>query len=265
MDEVALIPREIREAGFPTARYLNKNEQERYEEAVKGFNNEKARKTLNVPLNGSNLFKVLLLNKLGIRTATMPELEMIVDQNPDMLKGHYEDTPSLTLFSNSTSYDSNKHLVKSLSKLVGKHNNPVLMSGLEPVEDYDTAYGLSLKPGEKFQFIEVPEFAYANNRRKFSRLDERGVPIFDDKGTRTLYIGQDGLSRVCLGGDLGLYSGNGDLADSGEGGRVVVVSAEGATDAKLKEYMFKLTAEKDRQNAELEKRFRKASDMLNNN
>jgi len=263
MDGVALIPREIREAGFPTARYLNENEQTRYEEAVKGFNSEKARKTLSVPSNGSNLFKVLLLNKLGIRTATMQELEMIVDQNPGMLRGHYEDSPSVALFSSNTSYDSNKPLAKSLSKLVGKHEYPVIMDGLELVEDPSTAYGLSLKPGNKFQFAKAPELAYANNGRKFSRLDERAMPIFDDKGTRTLYTRQDGFSRVCLGGSLSLGLGDEDLAGSGENGRVVVVSAEGAANAKLKEYMSRLTSERDRQDAATEERFQRASAIMN--
>ncbi|MBI2044935.1 hypothetical protein HYT23_02670 [Candidatus Pacearchaeota archaeon] len=265
MEQAILIPREIREAGFPTARYLNEGEQARYDEAVRSFNSEKARETLRVPLNGSNLFKVLLLNKLGIRTATIQELEMIVDQNPGMLKGHYEDSPSVVLFSINTSYAPNKPLAKSLSKLVGKHEYPVLMTGLEPVEDHSTDYGLSLKPGDKFQFTEAPELAYANHGRKFLRLDERGMPIFDDKGTRTLHTRQDGLSRVYLGWGLGLVSYGEYLAGSDEDGRVVVVSAEGAANLKLQEHMLKLTAERDRQNDANEERFQRALAIMKNN
>ena len=75
----------------------------------------------------------------------------------------------------------------------------------------------------------MPEFAYANNGRKFSRTDERGVPIFDDKGKRKLYTRQEGLSWLCLSRNLNLGSGGDDLGDSSSDGRVVEKSAEGAS------------------------------------
>jgi hypothetical protein len=68
-NEVSLIPREIRETGFPTVRFLSEEEQTRYDAEIKKYG-DKARSILNIPIKGSNLFKVLLLNEIGIRTAT---------------------------------------------------------------------------------------------------------------------------------------------------------------------------------------------------
>ena len=62
---VSLIPREFREAGFPEARFLTEEEQARYEEACKPYTG-KARDSLAIPQAGSNLFKVLKLNEMGI-------------------------------------------------------------------------------------------------------------------------------------------------------------------------------------------------------
>ena len=53
------------------------------------------------------------------------------------------------------------------------------------------------------------------------------MPVFDEKGTRTLYTRPDGLSGFCLSGGSDVDSGSGSLAVSYDSGRVVVVSAEG--------------------------------------
>ena len=56
MDEVTLLPRELRGLQFPKARFLSADEQTQYDEACKRFG-EKARKSLKTPLNGSTLFR----------------------------------------------------------------------------------------------------------------------------------------------------------------------------------------------------------------
>ena len=70
MNSVKLIPKEISDLSFPEARFLSDEEQTRYESMYSNFG-EKAKRCLQIPKEGSNLFKVLLLNQNGIRTASI--------------------------------------------------------------------------------------------------------------------------------------------------------------------------------------------------
>ena len=65
--------------------------------------------------------------------------------------------------------------------------------------------------------------------QKFDETDDNGLPLLGN-GTRTLYTRSDesGLSGLCMGRFLDLGSYDGDLAGSGDGGRVVLVNPEGA-------------------------------------
>lgn len=228
---IKIIPRIVREAyeNAPIARHLNEQEQNVYEEACKSYEG-KARKSLNVPKNGSNLFKVLLLNQIGIRTATLDEITGLADSNPEFLKGFYEDIPSVVLRSKRDFYAGNGYLTKQLASLIGERriSKPIVISGLRIREDNDSAYGLSFEKADNFNFFEAPELANCNHNRKFSRFDERAMPIFDNNGDKTLYTRDSGVSRLFLDGLLYLYSRGGHLASSGALGRVVVVSAKGA-------------------------------------
>ena len=87
-ERVRLIPRELIEKA-PEARFLSTGEQARYDEEVLKYT-EKGRDSLRIPIKGSNLFKVLLLNQIGIRTGTIPEIELAYE-NGLPLQGHYED------------------------------------------------------------------------------------------------------------------------------------------------------------------------------
>ena len=211
------------------ARFLSEDGQRKYEEAVKQFRNERAREVLRIPREGSNLFKVLLLNQIGIRTATLPELDQIVQGNEGFLRGFYTDAPSVVLRSNGDSYEPNHYLAKCFARLIRKRKfrEPVVINGLKLVEDNDSAYGLGFNRGKNFDFFEAPELSHENNGRKFITIDGRGMPVFDEKGTRTLYTRPDGLSGFCLSGGSDVDSGSGSLAVSYDSGRVVVVSAEG--------------------------------------
>ena len=228
--ETKIIPKIVREAyeNAPTARHLNEQEQKDYEEACKSYG-KKAQESLNIPMKGSNLFKVLLLNQTGIRTATLDEIASLAESNPEFLKGFFEDSSSVALRSAGDSCANNDYLAKQLASLIRKRkiSKPIVISGLKIKEDNNSAYGLSFEKADNFNFFEAPELA--NNNRKFSRFDERGMPIFDETGDKTLYTRDNGLSRVYLDRYLNLNSGNEYLADSIGNGRVVVVSAKGAT------------------------------------
>ena len=146
---VKLYPREIREMTFPKARFLSQEEQGLYEEEIKQFTGL-AYKSLNIPKEGSNLFKVLFLNQIGIHTATLLQLEDVVENNPEFLIGHYEDTPSIVVRSNGDSYKQNEYIAKLLTKKVNirDFSYPWVLQGLEVKSDSNSAYGLVLVPGE---------------------------------------------------------------------------------------------------------------------
>lgn len=224
---VRFVPKDI---PYLIARFLSKSEQELYEEACQRYN-VKARETLNVSINGSNLFKVLLLNQIGIRTATMPELDQIIQADDSFLRGTFEDAPSVVLRSNGDFYEKNDYFAKSIARLIRKRkfDTPIVVNGLKIVGDKNSPYGLGFKEGKNFHFFEAPELSHSNDLGRFSRQDERGMPIFADGGSRILYTKPDGLSRLCLRGDLCLYSNEKGLAFSGGYGGVVVVSAKGTS------------------------------------
>jgi len=259
---VQLKPREVIEAQWPTARFLSEQEQATYEEAVKSrFNSEKARKTLTIPEKGSSLFKILFLNDLGIRTATLPELDLAHANDPDFLKGVYADAPEVVLRSAGDSYERNDFIAKQLAKAMKKRkfNHSWIVKGLKPVEDENSAYGLSLEPTEGFESIEAPDFDNENNGRSFSRIN----PDYsiEWEGNRTFYAKQKGLSRWDLD-DSDLGSSWGSLGGSGSSGRVVVIDAKGVAPANLGQYFSKLEAERKKQLANVEERFSRAINVL---
>ncbi len=225
---VRLIPREIREAGFPIARFLSEEEQARYEEAFKKFSG-KAGDSLRVGRNGSNLWKVLFLNQIGIRTASLGELESALE-NGFALQGQYEDGVEVVLRSAGDSYKSNDYLARGLAKILGikTFKSPLVVKGLRIKEDESSDYGLGFEKTDKTEVIEAPDLSHRNYQRRFLRINPDYSIEFDDKAGRTLWTREDGMSGLYLDRGLGLNSRFEYLADSDDYGRVVVVnSAEG--------------------------------------
>lgn len=261
VESVKLIPREIREMHFPEARFLNREEQAKYEEACKGFG-EKARKSLDVSLQGSNLWKVLLLNQIGIRTASIQELYSAVE-NGLPLRGFYEDTPAVVLRSAGDTHAPNNALAKNLAGLIKKKDFPhaVIIEWLVLEEDNDSQYGFSFRDGERIKIIEAPDFDNKNHGRRFKRINPDYTIEFDDNGERILCTRDNGLSRLYLYRDLDAASNDEDLADSDGCGRVVVVSGE-ASEKNLEQYVLQLKQEADKQKAEIDARFKKAQAVL---
>ena len=144
VEQVSLIPKQIREAGFPVARFLSQGEQEKYAEACKNYG-QKARNSLNVPLKSSNLWKVLLLNEIGIKTATLPELETAFGNGLD-LRGTYEDSREVILRSRGDSHTPNDYVAKDLSKKlkIRRIGPPLIITNLKSAVDENSTYGLAL-------------------------------------------------------------------------------------------------------------------------
>ncbi len=262
MNKVKLIPEELRKFEFPTARFLSEQEQKTYEEAIKKYS-KKAKKSLNISQKGSNLFKVLLLNQIGIRTATLLELEQALE-NGMSLKGSYEDAPSVILRSNSDSYGPNDYLAKDLTKKlkIKSFKTPLVINGLKIKQDKNSYYGLSLEITDKTQIIKAPDFNHKNNQRKFSKINPDYTIEFGNKVNRTLYTRTNGFSRLGLGSGLGLGSYWIDLTYSGSYGRVVVVSGEATSQNFLDGYINNLQKQRDEQITNINKKYQKAVSVL---
>jgi len=219
---VELVPKKIPEVSFLADEDMLKA----YQERIKSYS-EKARNSLNRleykngVIQGSNVFANVELTFSAYKTK----------EGQDLFRGNYEDL-GLVLRTNGDLYSSNnynaRHLYEQLEHrgIKPSKESPVLISlrGLALEEDDESSYGLVHLLTDETQIIQAPELSHLNDRKRFSRADERGIPIFDGKGERIFYSGQGGLGRFCLDGGLGLYSGwYRDLADSDAVGRVAVV------------------------------------------
>ena len=208
-----------------------------YNEGLAHYN-EKARKSLNVLLDrngeiaGCNSFVPLEIRKYlpkGTRLSTMADLGRATEINPEFLRGFFSDT-GLGLRTAGDSQRENDLLAKILAKQLGKRGitlrtpKVIYFDALDLKENKDSAYGLVYGLNERAKLgeniIDAPELM---RDMKFRTMDKRGIPIEDKNGKRTCYTRKDGLSRFYLYRYSVLFSNDGDLADSSDDGRVVVV------------------------------------------
>ncbi len=230
-NSVKLIPKEIREMVYPELRFLSEAEQIRYDSECQRFG-DKARASLNVPLKGSNLWKILLLNDMGIVTPTLPEMECGLENGLD-LRGTYEDTCSVILRSAGDTNSNNDALAKGLAKKlkIRRFTEPLIIEGLGLVESAESSYGLDFKLTNRTNVVKAPDFSHANSGRKFVSINPDYTLNFADSGNRTLYTRSNGLSGVFLGRNLDLGSNDDYLAGSDECGRVLVRTASSGSNA----------------------------------
>lgn len=216
-------------------------------------------------LEGSNPFAVALVNQIvsqeGLRNATQVDLERAIRLNKVNqqlglnLKGIYEDS-SLVLRSEA---EPNEYLAKNLAKQIKARQAlkpPVMipLNGLKLVNDSQSEHDLSFELKEDAQIIYAPILNKSGNFTSEDVDEQTGLPRkTGDNGDRTLYTRDSGLSRLCLGGGLGLGSCSGGLTDSDSGGRVVVVG-DSAVDPE------KYVAEINKSNAEETARLQKIRD-----
>ena len=256
---VELIPEEI---VFPRARFSSDGEYDTYNEKVKSFNSEKARDSLKVSREGSQLFQVSLLNQLGIKTANLSEIYHIWDINPNFLSGHYEDVPKVVLRTNGDSYSPNDLVARTLydaakkrSFIKGNLKHSHVLRGLKVEENKDSEYGLVLVPGEDFSCEEAPVFDYENNERKFLRVEKEMPVLLSDKDIselpeedkqklKTLYTGKEGVSRLFVNSSSNLNSDLRNLSYSLSYSMVVVIDSMGFSPKKLEDYLLSLKEER---------------------
>ena len=180
-----------------------------------------------------------ILENYGARTCNLRDLS-----SPEVMAfakdKHYIDSRTLVARSKIDSdYNKNNSLLKTLYELaeaeLGSVKGPFMIEDFTFALDSDdkNGYGLRLVKKPDFKIVQDERLDGKYNRKTFSDVDELGLPLFDKKGNRTLYARDNGLSWVYLDRFLGLGSNGRHLADSLDGGRVVVVSAEGTSPKNL--------------------------------
>jgi len=170
-----------------------------------------------------------IVEQAGLRTATPADLENVFKEGRLVLRGQYEDTALVLRDDKKPNSYLAKQLMNQVKDRLGNDvKNPVMipLNGLDVVEDNDSDYGLAFALKENAELISALEFVNENDYKKFSKTNEKGLPIFDSNGSRTLYTRDSGLSRLYLDNVLDLYSYYDGLGDSNDSGRVVVVSGE---------------------------------------
>ena len=244
--EIQLTPENIQ---FPVLSFLDKDITEEYSEAVKRFNSERARNSLNIfkytdeVMKGSNSFGNILASKIaGIPLASPSQLEHAVRLSPNSFKETYTEL-ALILRTNGDLYSNNNHNAMNLYHQLEKRGikpteeSPVRISlkGLELEEDNDSYYGLVHILTYEAEILQDKRFSFNNNGGKFLKSDEIGVSIYlsDDEISklseeeksqlRTFYARKDGLDGLYLYWDLDLNSYlSRNLALSDADGRVAV-------------------------------------------
>lgn len=222
-----LISREVRELEHTTASFLSEEEHKKYQEFLKQFSGN-AYDSLNIPLKGSNVWKVLALNQIGITTTTLQELELALE-NGMPLKNYYEDGREVVLRSREDNHQPNNYLAQTLADKLGltSFQHPYIVKGLgikqSEASKEINPYGLEFVT-KNAEVIEAKDFHHKNDVRGFRRINEDYSIEWDENGLRTFYSRDNGLSGVYFGRVLGLVSDNKYLANSSDSGRVVVVS-----------------------------------------
>jgi len=252
MERVILTPREMI---FPEASTLDSQILNAYKEGInsyegRAFDSLSTFDSLHIfqdkkgDLAGSNCFAPLKLREFlpkGTRLATMADLGRATEINPDFLKRFHSDT-GLTLRTAGDSYKKNDFLAKDLAKQLKKRkitlDSPkvIYFDALDLREEpLNSAYGLAYNLNERaalgVNIIDAPEL---KNKFMFKTMNEKGIPIMNNKGNKNLYTRQDGLSGFGLYEGWFVHSFDGRLAYSNEYGKVVVVSGEATSQENKK-------------------------------
>lgn len=184
-------------------------------------------------VQGSNPFYAVAVNEVirseGLRTATQADLEKAIKTGVLPLRGQYEDT-GLVL---RTEGEPNSYLASHLMKQVKARESkrmPVMipLAGLDLEKDSNSPYGLAFKLRDDVELIYAPILKKFGSHFSSADIDEKtGLPKKLREGWRYLSTRKKGLSRLIIGSILGeIYSKVGDLQESYDDGRVVVIAPE---------------------------------------
>ncbi len=98
----------------------------------------------------------------------------------------------------------NEYLVKKLMQQIKEnkyefHNSTLVfhLSDLEAILDKKAPEGVGFKIKENVIPVCSPQLRSEHNKKRFEYLDGQGMPIFDENGTKTLYVRNGGLLKLC--------------------------------------------------------------------
>ena len=203
---------DLRNSELSIPRFLSADEEAKYKELVdKKYSSEKVKGILNM---SSNVFKVIELQNQGINVASLSDLGLIAEQYSDRFFKSCMDVPVVVLRDARDSCRSIDFLARDLANQIKTRNlkNSLVVTDLSIEESAESIYGLKFKTTDKTKFYEAPELDYSNNKRKFSRTNKRGIPIFEKNGHRNFYAGREGLVRLHINKERDLDSTYTNLA-----------------------------------------------------
>lgn len=196
---------------------------------VEEYGNNDTLRKLDEQGRGSNPFIVGLAKKIlashGLRPAKSADDRD--EKISDMVRNkHYTDFEDLVVHSPKHTYARNEKLLRNLIEIVedkvGRVEFPFKVTGIVPViweKDSKKGYGLRFVPADDFHYVSDKRLSLY--RTRFNTVDEKGIIKPDENGSRIWYSKSNGLSRLCLGRNLSLYSDDDILAGSHGDGRVV--------------------------------------------
>jgi len=237
------IPEFIPQVGFlggEQGKEINKEIQTKY----KGFDVLQIASYKQGVIKGSNPFYVVAVNEIlrqdGLITASPADLEKVLKTGALDLRGQYEDS-ALVLRNQD---NPNSYLAKDLIKQVkarGRKKMPVMipLNGLELRTDQNSPHGLSFNLTDKSEIIYASVLNKDGGNFNSEDINEKtGLPEKLGRGNRTFYTRDSGLSRVSLDDNLDLYSNWDNLGDSGDAGRVVLLSGEATSQKNLQDKLL---------------------------
>lgn len=178
-----------------------------------------------------------------------------------LVKGKYNSyAPSLILRTLTDNNQRNmpliENIVQEIEKKYGRVKLPVLISGFDVkpskgykecesiamrsmvdyqkhqkkvISDFDlkrifSSYNLEIFAREDFTAIQDDRLKGEHDKKKFSKVDEFGLPLFNKRGSRTWYCRNNGLSGIGLFGGIDLASFFEDLVGSDENYRTILIN-----------------------------------------
>lgn len=177
----------------------------------------------------------------------------------------YEDLGVVVYSLNDPNDKLAQHLVNQAKERGVEIKFPMVFYHLKTAKDDKDdkfPHGLRLDLDDIAVAYHVPILSNPTSRFKstYQSLVQNGFPSEVGEGDRTLYTAQEGLRRLYRNRDSGLNANDDDLPHSDEAGRVSFVK-KGASPQNL-EALAKLSAERERQIAEVEARFGRAMKVM---
>ncbi|MBS3081082.1 hypothetical protein J4221_06430 [Candidatus Pacearchaeota archaeon] len=148
-----------------------------------------------------NLFNIVFLNHIGIKTPSLQELTSISDNDIDI---HYNIDIPAVLIGGLERYYPNRHIAKELAHSldIKEFDYPIIVEGLELIvggkfSNFGYYGGLSFRKNENSKIFRAPDFNTNNYLRKFSKINPDYSIEWDEEGDKTFsMIGNRDLSGI---------------------------------------------------------------------